>query len=203
MAASFYKTMLDLTCRAIPLKAVQFVHLPPGRLEEYAAVFGVQPEFGSARSALTFAGDVRKYPIVGSDVRLLSIFRGMAEDVLVKLASESTLSAKLRAWIVQCMPTHYPTLKQAAQAMLMSARTLQDKLKAEHTTYNRLANEVRKELAIRYLAQPNYAIGEIAYILHFSEPSAFQSAFRRWTDIAPGEYRQRTWTEGSRLVNQA
>ncbi len=197
MTASFYKTMLDLTCRAIPLKAVQFVHPSPNRPHEYAAVFGVQPVFESARNALTFSGDIRNYPIVGSDARLLSIFRGMAEDVLVKLASDATLSDKLRAWIVQCMPTHYPTLKQAAQAMLMSVRTLQDKLKAEHTTYNRLANEVRKELAIRYLAQPNYAIGEIAYLLHFSEPSAFQSAFRRWTDTAPGEYRQRAWMAGS------
>ncbi|MBO9596476.1 MAG: AraC family transcriptional regulator [Cohnella sp.] len=203
MAASFYRTMLDLTCRAIPLKAVRFVHFPPDGQGEYADVFGVQPEFGSASNALMFDGSVRNYPIVGSDARLLSIFRGMAEDVLHKLAGESVLSAKLRTWIVQCMPTHYPTLKQAAKAMFMSVRTLQEKLKAEHTTYNRLANEVRKELAIRYLAQPNYAIGEIAYMLHFSEPSAFQSAFRRWTDAAPGEYRQRVWMESSRLVNHA
>lgn len=203
MAASFYKTMLDLSCRAIPLKSVYFTHLPPGRLNEYATVFGVRPEFGQARNALKFSRDVQNYPIIGSDARLLSIFSGMADDVLAKLVTGPALSDKLRAWILQCMPTHYPTLKQAANAMLLSVRTLQERLKAENTTFNRLANEVRKELAVRYLVQPNYAIGEIAYMLHFSEPSAFQSAFRRWTDAAPGEYRQRAWTESARLAHQA
>lgn len=203
MAASFHKTMLDLSCRAIPLKAVQFIHPSPGYSEEYAAVFGVQPDFGQPRNAIIVHREVMEYRIIGSDARLLSIFSGMAEEAQGKLASGTAITNKLRAWIVECMPTHYPTLKQAAQEMMMSARTLQERLKAENTSYNRLANEVRKELAIRYLAQPHYAIGEIAYLLHFSEPSAFQSAFRRWTDAAPGEFRQRAWSDGTQMQHQA
>jgi AraC-like DNA-binding protein len=92
------------------------------------------------------------------------------------------------------MPSRFPTLREAARELLMSARTLQSRLKTENTSYNRLANEVRKELAIRYLAQPEYSVGEIAYLLHFSEPSAFQTAFRKWTDATPREYRQRVLT---------
>lgn len=95
------------------------------------------------------------------------------------------------------MGFHFPNLQEAAKEFLMSPRTLQLRLKAENTSYNRLANEVRKELAIRYLAQTEYTIGEIAYLLHFSEPSAFQTAFRKWTKLTPGEYRQRERKEVS------
>ncbi|MFD0673566.1 AraC family transcriptional regulator [Cohnella sp. GCM10027633] len=193
MSASFYKTMRELSCRSVPIKSASFAHEPPSAeaLGEYMEVFGVMPAFGAAANSLRFENGVLDYPVIGSDARLREVFGKLADDALAKLTGESALTNRLRAWIVSCMPSHYPTLAQAAQAMLMSARTLQDKLKAEDTSYNRLANEVRKELAIAYLARPEYAIGEIAYLLHFSEPSAFHSAFRRWTDAAPGEYRQR------------
>lgn len=195
MAASFYRTMQELSCRAIPLKSAAFMHELPCELahalHEYIGVFGVAPSFGAASNTLRFGKDVLDYPVIGSDARLLGIFSGLAEEARVKLASGNALSDKLKAWILSCMPSHYPTLAQAAQAMLMSTRTLQEKLKEENTSYNKLANEVRKELAIAYLARPEYAIGEIAYLLHFSEPSAFHSAFRRWTDASPGEFRLR------------
>lgn len=194
MAASFYRTMQELSCRTIPLKSIAFMHELPdelaSRMEEYADVFGIAPLFGAAANSLRFGKEVLTYPVVGSDTRLQGIFKSLAEEARAKLASGTSLSDKLKAWILSCMPSHYPTLSQAANAMLMSTRTLQERLKAENTSYNRLANEVRKELAIAYLARPEYAIGEIAYLLHFSEPSAFHSAFRRWTNASPGEYRQ-------------
>ncbi|MNT77800.1 HTH-type transcriptional regulator VirS [compost metagenome] len=71
----------------------------------------------------------------------------------------------------------------------MSSRTLQHKLKEEQSTYNDLSIRVRKELAMVYLRKWEYSVGEIAYVLHFSEPSAFQSAFKKWTGYTPGQYR--------------
>lgn len=67
----------------------------------------------------------------------------------------------------------------------MSPRSLQARLK-EGTSYNRLAGELRKELAVRYLAREEHSIAEVAYLLHISEPSAFHSAFNKWTGMTPG-----------------
>jgi AraC-like DNA-binding protein len=191
MTVSFYQTLLGLSCRAIPIKAVQFMHDPPTLVGEYAAVLGVVPQFHQEANTLRFSKEILDYPVRGSDERLLGVFKAMAEEVRAKLTQGSALTSKLNRWIIECMPSHFPSLQDAAKQLHMSVRTLQSRLKAENTSYNRLANEVRKELAIRYLAQQEYTIGEIAYLLHFSEPSAFQTAFRKWTNAAPGEYRQR------------
>jgi AraC-like DNA-binding protein len=51
--------------------------------------------------------------------------------------------------------------------------------------------EVRKDKAMRYVASDHYALGEIAFLLGFSELSAFSRAFKRWTGIAPAQYRAR------------
>jgi AraC-like DNA-binding protein len=52
-----------------------------------------------------------------------------------------------------------------------------------------LVDSLRSDLAQRYLQNPSFAINEVAYLLGFSEPSAFNRAFRRWTGTSPGEWR--------------
>lgn len=198
MMASSYQTLLALSCRALPIKEVRFMHAPPSQIDEYEAVFGVMPLFHQKANSLRFSKEILDYSIISSDTRLLDVFQAMAEEVRAKLSSGySELTSNLNKWIIECMPSHFPNLQEAAKEFLMSPRTLQSRLKTENTSYNRLANEVRKELAIRYLAQPEYTIGEIAYLLHFSEPSAFQTTFRKWTNLTPGEYRQREREEVS------
>nr|WP_281423126.1 helix-turn-helix transcriptional regulator [Paenibacillus oenotherae] len=87
------------------------------------------------------------------------------------------------------MPVQFPSLKDTAKAFRMSVRNLQVKLQQENTTFQDIMNRVRRELAVGYLAKPEYNIGEVAYLLHFSEPSAFQNAFKRWTGTTPRQYR--------------
>lgn len=191
MMVSFYRTMLGLSCRSIPVKSVQFRHSAPSLTEEYTAVFGVEPQFNQNENSFRLSKEILNYPVLSADPRLLGIFEAIAEEVRIKLTQGSVLTEKLNPWIIECMPTYFPTLQDASRYMRMSVRTLQAKLKSENTSYNRLANEVRKELALRYLDKPEYTIAEIAYLLHFSEPSALQSAFKKWMGITPGDYRQR------------
>lgn len=192
MAASLYHTMRELSCRTIAIKEIQFMHTQPiGREEEYQLAFGVVPQFQQQTNTMRMSKEVLDYPILSADTRLLGVFEVMAEEARSKLTQGSLLTAQISKWIIACMPSRFPTLQDAAKEMKMSVRTLQAKLKQENTSYNRLANEVRKELAIIYLAKPEYTISEIAYLLHFSEPSSFGTAFKKWTASAPGEYRYR------------
>ena len=50
---------------------------------------------------------------------------------------------------------------------------------------------MRKDLAMRYLREPEMAICEVAYLLGFSESSALHRAFKRWTGMTPSEFRRR------------
>ncbi|WP_373462728.1 helix-turn-helix transcriptional regulator [Paenibacillus sp. V4I3] len=94
-------------------------------------------------------------------------------------------SDQLYNWIIKDMPMPFPSLKETAMAFKMSVRSIQARLKQENTTYQDIMNRARRELAVGYLAKPEYKIGEVAYLLHFSEPSAFQSAFKKWTGVTP------------------
>jgi AraC-like DNA-binding protein len=82
-----------------------------------------------------------------------------------------------------------PQLAQIAPRLRMSARTLHRKLEQEGTNFRRVLTEVRRELAVRHLVECRLAIGEIAFLLGFSEVSAFHRAFKHWTGHAPHAYR--------------
>jgi AraC-like DNA-binding protein len=73
----------------------------------------------------------------------------------------------------------------------MSTRTLQRRLHARGIVYAGLIDEVRRRLSGRYLADGDLSLGEIAYLLGYSESSAFNRAYRRWTGRTPSADRRR------------
>ena len=83
------------------------------------------------------------------------------------------------------------SLEVVAERLGMSARTLQRKLHASGTSHQELLDEMRRDLAVRYLREPGMAVCEVAYLLGFSESSAFHRAFKRWTGTTPSEFRRR------------
>jgi AraC-like DNA-binding protein len=72
----------------------------------------------------------------------------------------------------------------------MSSRTLQRQLQSAGTTFTTLLNEIRQDLAQKYLREQHNNITEIAFLLGFSESSAFSRAFKRWMGTSPSEYRK-------------
>jgi AraC-like DNA-binding protein len=189
MASSLYHLMIKLSCRPISLKEVHFTHGAPLVIDEYASVLGVTPQFGQASNRLRISKGVLEYPILFADAKLLGTFEAIADEARQRLLQGRAFTDQLYNWIMQSMPTYIPSLKDTAKAFHMSIRSIQAKLAQEHTTYQDIVNRVRKELAVGYLAKPEYKIGEVAYLLHFSEPSAFQSAFKKWTGVTPRQYR--------------
>ena len=67
---------------------------------------------------------------------------------------------------------------------------LQRRLSDEGTSFKALLEETRRELAIAYMTNQQRSIGEIAYLLGFSEPGYFSRAFGRWTGNSPVEFRE-------------
>jgi AraC-like DNA-binding protein len=72
----------------------------------------------------------------------------------------------------------------------MSSRKLQRQLQSAGTTFNTILNEIRQDLAQNYLGEENNSMTEIAFLLGFSESSAFSRAFKRWMGVSPTEYRK-------------
>ena len=79
-------------------------------------------------------------------------------------------------------------IEHVAKQLGMTARNLQRRLKDDGTSFQTVREDVRRELAKRYL-DDRLAISEISFLLGFSEPSAFFRAFKRWTGMTPIEAR--------------
>ncbi|MGB3667877.1 MAG: AraC family transcriptional regulator, partial [Bermanella sp.] len=92
-------------------------------------------------------------------------------------------------YIIESLATKVPSLEDAASFLGVSSRSLQRKFKLQGTNFKSIVDDVRKEYAFSYLLQTNYKMSYISQILGFSEQSVFQRAFKRWTGMTPGEYR--------------
>jgi AraC-like DNA-binding protein len=71
----------------------------------------------------------------------------------------------------------------------MSERSVQRSLTEESTSYREIVDAVRKDLALSHLSQPGRSATDVAFLLGFSEPSAFTRAFRRWTGSSPSQFK--------------
>jgi AraC-like DNA-binding protein len=176
--------------------AVELRHPPPDAAAraEHVRLFGIAPRYGRAVNALEFPHDVAARPVASADPLLSRIVVRNAEALLAERpAAAETAAGKVRRILTALLGDDDAGASLAAVSakLHMSERSLQRRLADEGVTFDALLDELRRELAVRYLADEKVAIAEIAYLLGYSEPSAFHRAFKRWTGTTPAEARQR------------
>ena len=103
---------------------------------------------------------------------------------------QSTLLAKVRRTITESLKDGKPELTRVAGVLGLGPRTLQRRLSKCGVDFKELADEIRCELAVNYLKDCNHKLTDIALLLGYSEVSAFNRAFKRWTDSTPLSYRR-------------
>lgn len=91
--------------------------------------------------------------------------------------------------ILLAAPGCIPALTEVATALNISARTLRRRLEAEHSTYNQILEDVRTQLAVRYLLDSSLTTEVISERLSYSDAANFRHAFKRWTGITPKAFR--------------
>jgi AraC-like DNA-binding protein len=199
VASSVYHMFMKLSCDSIPLLDVQFAYPPLSDSNLHKALWGRQPYFGSSRDLLRMPAEVLDYPIRYADAKLRMMFEEYVEGARKELVEGYTVSDRLTKWLTTNMPHYLPTLPKAAQELGMSIRSLQAKLQQENTTYNTLLTSARMDLAARLLQNPQHTTGEVAYLLHYSEPSAFHNAFKKFKGMSSGQFRAERLHIGRKL----
>ncbi len=125
-----------------------------------------------------------------SDYKLLKILVEYAEARSRELDHSQKFYEKVLQSIVRLVQPTFPTVQQVAEHLNMSVRTFQRKLKKEGRSFQGLVDGLRKDFAVKYLANPGLSISEIAYLLDYADASTFVRSFKRWFGQTPGEYRQ-------------
>lgn len=163
----------------------------PTELAPYTKVFGETVRFEQPEGALILDEKVLALPFKRADSGLCAILERHAEALLAALPPPVTsLEDRVRALVTAQLRGGDPSITAIAAQLHMSERSLQRKLAAEQSSFDAIVDDLRAELARRYLEDRRLAIGEVAFLLGYSEPSAFHRAFKRWTGRTPGEHRR-------------
>jgi len=169
---------------------ITFLHPEPSAdMGEFFGYFRCPMRFGGPVASMTFPGEVIDKPLPASNRELALSHDRVLTKFVGKLNRDDVVS-RVKSAIIENLPSGNLTYKEVADALHMSPRTLQRKLVVEDTSFRKLVEEVRRELAKSYLADDNLTLIEISYLLGFSHQASFFRAFKRWTSFTPQEFRE-------------
>jgi len=169
--------------------AVQFTHAAPPCAGEFFAYFKAPVTFSAEKNCLALPIDQVDVPLKGYNPEVVRMHDEIIVRHIAQLNKEDIVQ-RVKGVILDILPSGDVSDDKVARKVNMSVRSLQRSLKKKETTFGTLLDNVRRELAEDYVRDPNMALTEIAFILGFSEQSAFSRAFKRWTGSAPGKFRQ-------------
>jgi AraC-like DNA-binding protein len=113
-----------------------------------------------------------------------------AEKLLAEFDHRDEFTSRVRTIIVKGLAIGEATLDEVARHLAITPRTLQRRMNERDETFKSVLDEVRRGLALTYIAQPSIDLAELAYLLGFSDQTAFQRAFKKWTGTSPGKYKK-------------
>jgi AraC-like DNA-binding protein len=114
-----------------------------------------------------------------------------ADKYLKSLYAQDNIAAQLKRRLAELLAAGEANADAACCALKLSRRTLQRRLKAEKTSFQKVLQEVRAELAVNYLSDERLKALEVAMLLGYSSISSFTTAFKSWYNMPPAEYRQK------------
>lgn len=168
---------------------VSFQHADPGYKDVYDDVFRAPVLFQQLKNSIVYRKKNLLQPIAARDPYLQRILKKYAEELMAKRGQSESVSEKVKSYIFTNLAAGEINLDAAASAMNMARSTLYRQLKTEGTSFRDLLLETRQDLAKAHLRE-GMTNSQVAYLVGFSDPSAFHRAFKRWCDISPGEYRK-------------
>lgn len=170
---------------------VLFTHPRPASTLEYERTFGNNRLHFDARwNGFVFPRAYLDLVPTGADPNLHKLIERHAEAMLAELPKAESLTERVRDLLARELAGGTPTLRHIARAVAMGERTLTRQLDSEGTSFRDLLEDLRRRLALRYVGCTDLALSEIAFLLGFSQPTAFHRAFRRWTGRTPTDYRR-------------
>ena len=109
--------------------------------------------------------------------------------VIEPLAAERSVTHRIREILGNDLRGELPSFEDLTGLLNMSARTLRRRLEKEGTSYQRIKDNARRDVAISLLSRDGLTVSEVAEQVGFSDPSAFHRSFKKWTGQSPGSYR--------------
>src|SRR6266403_165048 len=157
---------------------------------EMARFVGTKVEFGADTDEFALNLDARALPLIHSDPYLNDLLLKYCEAALAdRRGDTSQLRTRVENAISSLLPHGRVLVEDVARSLGLSKRTLARKLSDEGLNFTEILQQLRRDLAVRYLDDRKLHVSKIAWLLGFHEVSAFTHAFSRWTGKTPSQMR--------------
>jgi AraC-like DNA-binding protein len=177
----------------IRLEETHFTFKSPAHKSELQIMFPSQLQFNSSANRLIFDAHYLDKPLVRTSQELAQFVENAPADVMTIPGSDSTLEVLIERIISQRHPDRlvFMPIHQLAEELGISGQTLHRRLKESATSYQKIKDNLRREVAIQKLLHERLSVEQVADIVGFSESRSFTRAFKHWTGLTPRAYCKR------------
>ncbi len=174
----------------IDLVSAQCAGPAPDKPDALRHFFPCPVSFDAESNAVTFSARQLEAPVVRTEVELEKFLPVAPYHVVIKpVASDANISSRIRNLLGDDFRQEMPSFEELTAMLNMSPRTLRRRLEKEGTSYQRIKDNARRDVAISSLSRERMTVSDVAEQVGFSDPSAFHRSFKKWTGLSPGEYR--------------
>lgn len=182
--------------QAISLDEARFAYPYPTHGDEYRHIFHCPLVFEAERTELIFDARFLSAPVIRDRPEMKRFLRTSPADLLARPDEGHSYTGRIRGLIGRDFSRPVPDFEWIASELHVSPQTLRRRLKQENTSFQEIKDLLRRDLAIYHLGKKERAINDIAHLVGFTEPSTFHRAFKKWTGMTPGAWRDNETQDG-------
>ena len=171
--------------------SVSFKHRPPKRLDSYKEAFKCPILFNQTHDLICYSSQDFEMPTIKADKSINKFLLERVKEATDGIEiSPKRIVSDIETLIQDALPSGIPNISQIGKIIGMSDRTLTRRLSENNVTFRGLVQKKQEDISKFLLGKVNTSISEIAFETGFSEQSAFNRAFKRWTGTTPIEFRK-------------
>lgn len=164
----------------------------PVHANAYYAIFGPDVQFDCAVNQISIPVDILAEKPEFASPTMLKIYQQQCDALVAQMGANEGLRSQVKKYLL-AKGRPFPLLEQTASHFNMSSRTFRRRLSEENTSFQKILDSLRRELAETYLRNHALSVENVAELLGFNDTSNFRRAFIRWTGISPSVFQKKNY----------
>jgi len=185
-----YGVICWLAARRIPVDEVVYQESEVVRRSDASRLFQANIRMSDSEWGFRFPAKWLELPVVQNLQSAEEFLQQAPGCLLVKYRDQSSLTERIRRLLRRYLTEEMPSLEVISDMLATTPQTLRRRLKREGQGYQLIKDALRRDVAVEYLTQSDLPLLEVATRVGFAEASTFHRAFKGWTGLTPGAYRQ-------------
>ncbi|TNC83014.1 MAG: AraC family transcriptional regulator [Oleiphilus sp.] len=199
LVTSIFVIWIRMSCWLIDqpmlLERIQFRFPKPGYADEFSMMFPCRHNFSQNENSVVFSRHLLALPVQQDSETLTPFLSHAPESLLTQFRQDESMTGQVKRLLLHRdgmqLSLENLSFEEVADELHMTTHTVRRRLKDEGSSFQEIKDSLRRDRAQHLLDKPELSIQEITEQLGFSETAAFTRAFKKWTGLTPGAYRER------------